>query len=363
MVTPKFFPEYHGSAMAALNLSLKLKEMGLRVFVVTRNYSPSILPKCDSVMGIRVYRLPVISPEWRLSKHIFQIGLWAFFLVKKDFDIIHVHGAVYQAYAALIVSKVLAKRCIVTMTLAGTNDPLTMLRKKRHGKTYVRLLSTADRVISKSGELSSLYVKASLPSNKLVYIPNGVNVRNFCPPSTNHKYRLRQRLGLGDKEIVFVFAGRIDERKGIDILVASWINVVRELPGARLLIVGPEPRKRSLALLGKLNDQIRGGGCKETVHFVGRVFNVKEYLQASDIFVLPTRAEGCPSALLEAMACELPPVVGKLDCTAEIVEHGRNGFLCPQEVPDLTHYLLELGNNTLLREALGREALFMLQIS
>lgn len=358
MVTRRFFPQYGGGAMAALNLSLKLKERGLQVFVLTKNYSFSILPKCDEVMGIRVYRLPNIFPGWRLSKYLFQISMWPFFLIyRRDFDIIHAHGASYHTYAALMASRVLKKKCVVTMTLAGTSDPASIIKNKRHGKTYVWLLSTAERMISKSSELSSLYLQSGLPANRLSYIPNGVNIKDFCPLSTHDKLRLRQRLGLGDKEPIFVFVGIIGRRKGVDLLAASWINVVRELPRAKLLIVGPNPHRRSSAgFLEELKGQIRNRGAEGTVDFVGHVHNVKDYLRAADVFVLPTRGEGLPNSLLEAMACGLPPVVGKLDCTAEVVEHGRDGFLSPHDSPAITHYLLELGKNAPLREALGREA-------
>jgi glycosyltransferase involved in cell wall biosynthesis len=93
------------------------------------------------------------------------------------------------------------------------------------------------------------------------------------------------------------------------------------------------------------------------VHLPGQVKNVAEYLQAADLFVLPSRAEGLSNALLEAMAVGLPIVATAVGGTSDAISHGGNGLLIlPEDQVALSEAIISLLQDSALRERLGYAA-------
>jgi glycosyltransferase involved in cell wall biosynthesis len=124
---------------------------------------------------------------------------------------------------------------------------------------------------------------------------------------------VRASLGVGDRKVVMTVA-RLDQAKGLDRVLTAWPELLRSVPDACLLLAGPEagqgPALRSLA--AEL-------GIESTVQFLGHRTDVADLLRACDAFVLPSRREGLPGALIEAMATATPAVVSDLPQVTEIV--------------------------------------------
>jgi glycosyltransferase involved in cell wall biosynthesis len=142
-----------------------------------------------------------------------------------------------------------------------------------------------------------------LPSHISV-IPNGVDLARW---HSNDRVPRRQDLGIGD-EFVFIYAGRIAEVKNIPGLISAFCDALPRLSApARLFIVGDGAESRACeATLA--NSQYR-----DSVTLVGERVDIRPYLAAADAFVMNSRSEGRPRALVEAMAMGLPaicPAVG-----------------------------------------------------
>jgi glycosyltransferase involved in cell wall biosynthesis len=133
------------------------------------------------------------------------------------------------------------------------------------------------------------------------------------------------------------FVGRLSEEKGIHSLLRSMVIIRREMPDARLVIVGTGPLEDKLKVLVsqlQLNSHVEFTGFKE---------NVFETLRQLDIFVLPSRIEGCPISVLEAMAIGLPVVATNIGGNPELVRDGETGLLIPYNNPDrLAQAVLDL---------------------
>lgn len=101
----------------------------------------------------------------------------------------------------------------------------------------------------------------------------------------------------------------------------AFCRVLKNKSGTRwsLLLLGDGP------LLIELEDTARGLGIDSEVEFRGSVFNVSSDLNTSDMFVLPSRAEGLSNALLEAMACGLPCIATRIGGNVELIENYENG--------------------------------------
>lgn len=118
--------------------------------------------------------------------------------------------------------------------------------------------------------------------------------------------------------------GRLDRQKGFDLLLDAFDQARHRAADWELVILGEGPER------GALEAQVRAAGLSERVSLPGMVGNVGDWYAAADAFVLSSRFEGFPNALLEAMASGLP--VLSADCETgpgEIIQHGVNGLLVP----------------------------------
>lgn len=146
--------------------------------------------------------------------------------------------------------------------------------------------------------------------------------------------------------------GRLGREKGFDLLLDAYARSQLTAAGWRLVILGDGPERDSLR---RRAEEL---GLKDAVLMPGVVKNPEQWLQHAELFVLPSRFEGFPNALLEAMQCGLP--VAAFDCPsgpAEIVRHEQTGLLVPAgDVEALAAAIARLAGDEGLRRRLGREA-------
>jgi glycosyltransferase involved in cell wall biosynthesis len=190
------------------------------------------------------------------------------------------------------------------------------------------------------------------PETKIQHIPNGVSV------SMAEKKK-------SDDVLYVISTVRLDRQKGIDVLLRAWSKVVGKEKTIKLLILGQGPLESELKQLAKSLKII------DSVKFVGLVNNPEEYLRKSDIFVLPSRAEGMSNALLEAMCIGLSCIATNISGNTELISENskqpvllgeyviaKNGLLVnPDDVEGLYKSILFLIKNKREREDVGRRGL------
>lgn len=240
---------------------------------------------------------------------------------RKRFDLIHTHG--YRAdLIGLIVSKCFSLPIVATCHGYISND--------RHLNLYngldVFLLRYFDRVIAVSDRMKKDLVGKRVDKGKIHVITNAV--WDAAVADTNGiRSKIRSRLGIGDREFVFGFVGRLSEEKGLDYLVEA----VKRLPtggeGWRLILLGEGPQR------GLLEKEVQGCGLGDKVLFVGFQADTAAWYPAMDAFVLPSLTEGTPMALLEAMANGLPVIASSVGGVPAILSSGENGILVPPADP------------------------------
>jgi GalNAc-alpha-(1->4)-GalNAc-alpha-(1->3)-diNAcBac-PP-undecaprenol alpha-1,4-N-acetyl-D-galactosaminyltransferase len=123
-----------------------------------------------------------------------------------------------------------------------------------------------------------------------------------------------------------ISVGRLDPRKGFDLLLRAFHQIHDRHPDWQLTILGEGPIRSELE---ELRSELQLEDC---VHLPGAVKNVPDYLHQADLFVMSSRVEGFPMALCEAMACGLPTIA--TDCLSgpsDIIDCGVNGLLVPTE--------------------------------
>jgi glycosyltransferase involved in cell wall biosynthesis len=131
-----------------------------------------------------------------------------------------------------------------------------------------------------------------LPANRLVVIPNGIDLERFAPAVPVDL----TLLGVPPGKRVVTFIGRLERQKGVAELIEHSAWWLKRRPEHDLLMVGTGPLE---PYLRSLSEQ---ANIKSRVHFIGWRSDVPEILKASDLLVLPSHWEGMPNAILEAMA-------------------------------------------------------------
>jgi len=149
-----------------------------------------------------------------------------------------------------------------------------------------------------------------------------------------------------------VAMGRLSPEKGFDVLIRAFAQLAPWYPDWALQILGTGPERERLERLAETL------GVRDNVHWAGWCDRPEAMLLDASVFVLPSRYEGFPNALLEAMACGLPCIASDCDSgPAEIIRDGVDGLLVPPDnVEALAQTLQQLVADQARRAALGRRA-------
>lgn len=140
--------------------------------------------------------------------------------------------------------------------------------------------------------------------NKTYIVENGINLEKF-----KYSYNYKDQ-----KEINFITTARLVEEKEIHTLIDAFFLLKKEIKEkAKLLIIGEGPCLKSL------KDKVKKYSLDNKIIFLGRKFNVEEYLSKSDIYIQPSKVEGFGLALLEAMAIGLPVIVSNIEAFRKLI--------------------------------------------
>ena len=170
----------------------------------------------------------------------------------------------------------------------------------------------------------------------------GVDINRF--KNNNQKQELRQKLNLPQDKIIVTYVGRLSPEKNVETL----FQAIKRLnnPKILLLLVGDGEQHEKEKFQNKSN-----------VVITGFIDNVEEYLQASDIFVMPSLTETTSLATLEAMSTELPVLATKVGLITKYLKRGYNGEFIAKENPSLLATKIEkIINNPSYAKTLGKNA-------
>lgn len=183
--------------------------------------------------------------------------------------------------------------------------------------------------------------------SKIDVIPRGRDTRRLGKPSVERRNRVRIALGLDALAPVLLVAARHEPQKGLDVLLRALPGILAEQPRTVLLIAGPEGRSTQ-----SLHRAVESSGLYEQVRILGFRDDVADLMVAADLFILPSRREGLPGAVLEAMALCLPIVASDLPTVREAVPDDRYALLVP---PDDVSSLVSAVTTAMRRPDLMRE--------
>ncbi|MFE9256173.1 glycosyltransferase family 4 protein [Streptomyces sp. NPDC006879] len=238
-------------------------------------------------------------------------------------EIIHAHSA-----KAGLAGRLAVRGTIPTVfqphawsfdAVSGATSTLA-LRWERYGARWANRVLCVSEAERRAGEIAGIHARWSV-------IRNGVDLRHFRPGGCEERSAARAVLPLLSQSTpqgpLVVCVGRLCRQKGQDVLLRAWPEVTAVTPTARLVLVGDGPDRAQLQATAPSG-----------VLFAGSTQDIRPWLQAADLVVLPSRWEGMALAPLEAMACGRPVVVTDVSGARESLPPGQAAqCLVPPENP------------------------------
>jgi len=276
---------------------------------------------------------------------LFRLKNW---LRSQRVSVVHTHLFTADAWgrAAAVLAGV---RAIFT-TVHSTND----WKGPLHRLVDRILARFTTRIIACSAEVQEvLRNRDRLPSNRIVAIPNGIDLARFQNVVAGN---LRSELGISDKDCLLGVVGRLHPAKGHEDLIPVLSRIREEGGDFHCLFVGDgELRLR-------LEDMVRHHGLESRITFMGQRRDVPRILAALDILVMPSRWEGLPMTLLEAMAMGKAVVASAVGGIPNVILDNDNGALAsPGDSSALYTRLKQLMRDGNLRAYYGGRARDLVQ--
>jgi len=308
----EFHPIVGGAQRQLASLGPLLAQRGIEAHVLTRAVPGE--PAEEELNALRVHRLPTgtLSPLAG-PRFVMEAGRM---IHRLEPDVVHAYSLFSPTWIATRARRSHRIPTIVKVLRGGEMGERERLLKKPLAKYRVSQLQRyIDRFAVISREIDEDLAALGIAKEKRSWLPNGVDARRFRPITGDDRQALRAQLGFGDGPVA-LYCGRLVPEKNLDLLIRAWCDLRRRLPDAELWLVGDGPDH------ARLREQAGG-----VVRFAGSQLDVAPWLQAADLFVLPSRTEGLSNAMLEAMSVGLPVVVTRVGGAEDVVTHEQNGVL------------------------------------
>jgi glycosyltransferase involved in cell wall biosynthesis len=256
-----------------------------------------------------------------------------------DYDIIHVHSYYLLMYDLIALIRKLNNKPLIAHYHGG--DPSLLRFPFRILKRLT--LQLADKVIATNKTERQRLIKYwKLPREKVVYIPNGVDINLFKPLNNVKK-----------EDNIVLFVGNLVPGKGLELLISAFIKCKQYIKDLKLWIVGDGYLKPELEGI------IKTLGLSNDVKFFGRTNHEKlSYIyNKATVTVLPSKRESFGLVLVESMACGTPVIATINEGPADIISDGIDGLLIPQnDVDALSKAIYKIVSNIDLRREMGKNA-------
>lgn len=322
----------------ARRLARALAGHGVPVTYVTTAPQGAPLPAREVLGLVEVFRVPVLTAvDWTTSLDLLELTCLGLLAARRErvdvvYSVHHTIGAV-----AARVGRALGAPVVVKLAGGGASgDARTLIASPRRAR-YAAALRGVTRLVAISDAIAAEAVDLlGVPAERLVRIPNGVDLEAFKPdPAPARGERV-------------VFLGRLAREKRVDVLLDAFAQVARARPAATLDLGGDGPERAALeARAARL-------GLGGRARFLGVVDDPAALLRGAAALALPSASEGLSNALLEAMASGVAVVATRIPGTDEVVRDEEEGLLvAPDDAAALAAALERLLGDPALARRLG----------
>ncbi|APF17852.1 glycosyl transferase group 1 [Caldithrix abyssi DSM 13497] len=307
-----------------------------------------VMGKVFDTMGLDVDKtklLEIVKGEGNDFSLIFKLKK---IFKEEGLDIVHTHS-----WGTLVEGITAARLARVPIVIHGEHGSYHKDFKRKWVQKI--MFSWSDQVLSVSALLADdLSRTLGVKREKILPILNGVDTEKFKPQPEKREF-YRKKLNVNADSIIIGTIGRPMKVKNHQLMIKALARLKKKNRSVKFIIIGDTPRYSLREELEKLARELR---VLEDVLFLGYRDDIPGYLNAFDIFVLPSLSEGCSNVIQEAMATGLPIVASRVGGNPELIEHEREGLLFTsnslEELVTAIQYLIE---NPQRAKQLGQNAL------
>ena len=351
-VVPSLAPEWGGPVKVVNELAGALEVIGVSSEII-------------SAQGRRVGNPETVTND--IPIHLFETGpiarLWTAHtpglkktLARKipDFDLVHIQELWH--YPGYIASKIARSRNVpYIVTIHGELNEWNLQQKRLKKQIYMTAVQRG--ILQKSAALHAITQAESNRIRQLeietpvAMIPNGTHTEEF--ENLPDRSQFVSRYPELENRLIVLFLGRIQQKKGLDILAQAFGNLVRTRHDVRLVVAGPDEDNT----LTEVKTILKSHGALEKAVFPGMLTGEQklEALSAADIFALTSYSEGFSVALLEALSAGLPLVITD-ECNFPEVGDSRAGFVVRPNDSETASALMSLLDSADLRREMSENA-------
>ena len=321
------YPVYGGSGVVATELGRALAKRGHEVHFISYAlpFRLGHLNKNIFFHEVTVNSYPLFEyPPYTLNLTSKMVDLVRY----EKLDILHVHYAIPHATSAVLARQILQQDGIhvpVVTTLHGT-DITIVGRDPSFSPVVAYSTEQSDGVTAVSEFLKKETFDHFKLNKEIAVIPNFIDTEQYRP---GHNGELKQEL-CPKREKIVVHVSNFRPVKNVAHVVTVFKKLLDRGLNLKLLLVGDGPDRVSSEHLARRLDIC------EHVTFMGKQEAVEDILSISDLFLMPSGSETFGLAALEAMACGVPVIASNIGGLPELIENGKNGFLC--ELGDLDDF-------------------------
>ncbi|MBI4248199.1 MAG: glycosyltransferase [Elusimicrobia bacterium] len=224
-----------------------------------------------------------------------------------------------------------------------------------HYRSRAPVLRWLDRSVKNQDDLmvsesmaSRKYVLESMgyAAAKVTTIYNGVEAGAWSR-SQQGRADIRSRFGVADGDVLLGCVGRFHEQKGQRHLIRAVKSLADRKAAVKCLFIGDGPDR------ARMQEKVARWGLSERIFFAGEQMDMRLWLSAMDIFVLPSLWEGTPNVVMEAMVMRLPVIATRVDGVQELIRHGETGWLVSPADPKA---IVKAVENLILQPTLAQAA-------
>jgi len=312
------------------NLTYALKNLGHQVTVVSLYAERTPISLRMEEAGVTIRYL-----DKKLGLDVSMVSKLKKIMLEEQPDVVHTHLDVIK-YAAAAAKLAGVKKCVHTVHNVAEKEAEGRVQKIINS-TYFKLGWSVPVALSPEVRktIAAFY---SMEEAAVPMVYNGVDLSRCLPKEEYSQAR------------TLVHVGRFNEQKNHEGLLKAFQLITKKYPDCVLNLLGDgELREAMEQLAAQL-------GIENQVHFLGSQSNVYPYLQEADIFLLPSKYEGMPMTIIEAMGTGLPIVATKVGGVPDMIRHGESGLLTGSQPEEVCQAVVTLMADADLREKLGHRA-------
>ncbi|MBQ4403185.1 MAG: glycosyltransferase family 4 protein [Selenomonadaceae bacterium] len=298
-------PTKSGAEIHGENHALQLIKLGHRVTLMTKKRFFHTAAR-ENLNGIDLIRL---HPPFRWLEIFLRL-----LTTHRDIDAFYIIGTPKFSVWAILFARLFNKP--VTLALTGKAEIFSADKNWRN-----KILATCTHYVATTKEIRDGFIQSGgITPEKISILPHGIDTAKYPQSNETRRRKLKISHGVDPNQKVLLFCARVVKDKGVDTLQDVWRILHKKFPDAILFVVGGG--------LNHLLDELRKTSAEldDSIKVIGEVDAPQEFYQLADVYIFPSRHEGLPTSLLEAMASGLPAVTSDIGGCEDVIANDVNGY-------------------------------------